>query len=302
MGIETKNLGKRFGAKWALRGLNLQVAPGEIVGLLGPNGAGKSTTMRMLTGYLEPTLGQIAINGTPIADKSTGWKRGLGYLPEQNPLYPDLFVREYLTYVAQIERVSKPRIAVEEAIQTCGLQAERKQKIGRLSKGYKQRVGLAAALLHQPDTLILDEPTNGLDPNQIVEIRQVIRHVGATRAILLSSHIMQEIEALCDRVVIINHGETVAQGPTADIMAGAEQQTIVVGFASSVDPNVLASWIPQAKVERGPNNEFTILQPKGADLRETIFKKSAEAGYPLITLYKRNSHLEDVFRALTVSQ
>lgn len=301
MGISIEELGKRYGARWVLRDLTLSVKPGEIVGLLGPNGAGKSTTMKILTGILTPNAGRAAVNGTDVTDLRSAWRQGIGYLPEHNPLYAELYVREYLRYVARIYRVDSVSKAVERAVAITGLAPELHQRIGHLSKGYRQRVGLAAALLHDPETLVLDEPTSGLDPNQIVEIRQAIREVGQTKAILLSSHIMQEVESMCDRVVIMNHGRLVAEGRTGEVMGRAAGNVVVVGFAESVEKQLIESWFPGKRVESLPSDEWAIYGVAPREAQLLLFSKAVEFGKPLITLYARQSHLEDVFRALTTT-
>lgn len=298
-GILLEGLGKRYGDKWALRNLTLQVKPGQIVGLLGPNGAGKSTTMRMLTGLLEPTEGKATVNGMPVASSSTKWKVSLGYLPEQNPLYRELYVREYLAYVAQLYHLRHSEQAIARAIHLTGLGPEQYKKIAHLSKGYKQRVGLAAALIHSPKTLILDEPTSGLDPNQMAEIRSMIRNLGHSTAILLSSHIMQEVEATCDQVAIIQHGNLVAQGDTATVMRQQAGNTLIFAFAQDVEPTLLQQWFPQAQLEARPNHEWALHINSHEDLRAQLFTKAVQAHLTLITLYQRVSHMEEVFRALT---
>lgn len=299
MGIEIEDLGRRYGDRWVLRDMSLSVKPGEVVGLLGPNGAGKSTTMKILTGILSPSAGRAIVNGTDVTDLRPAWRKGIGYLPEHNPLYPDLYVREYLMHVARIYRLESPGKEVNRAIELTGLAPEQHQKIGLLSKGYRQRVGLAAALLHNPEVLVLDEPTSGLDPNQIVEIRQVIREVGATKAILLSSHIMQEVEATCDRVAIMNHGKLVAEGRTADVMGSAAGNAVVVAFAGEITKEQIEGWFPGKRVESLPGSEWAIRGVDSMEARLLLFRKAVEMDVPLVTLYERRSHLEDVFHALT---
>lgn len=299
MGIEIEGLGRRYGTRWVLRNLTLTVRPGEIVGLLGPNGAGKSTTMKILTGILSPTSGKALVNGNDVTDLRPAWRCGVGYLPEHNPLYPDLYVREYLMYVAHIYRLEAPKKEVERAIALTGLTPEQHQRIDLLSKGFRQRVGLAAALLHDPETLILDEPTSGLDPNQILEIRQAIREVGRTKAILLSSHVMQEVEALCDRVAIMNRGGLVAEGKTGDVMLSASENTVVVAFAGAMGKERIESWFPEKEVKPLPNGEWAIHDVDTMGARLLLFQKAVEEGVPIITLYAKRSHLEDVFHTLT---
>jgi ABC-2 type transport system ATP-binding protein len=217
MSVEVRGLTKIYGSQRAVDNISFSLAKGEIVGFLGPNGAGKSTTMKMITGYLEPDGGLIHVSGINVQKEPLETKKRIGYLPESNALYYDMYVREYLQFIAGIHHVSGARGQVEHIIQTVGLTPERNKKIGQLSKGYKQRVGIAAALLHSPEVLILDEPTSGLDPNQIVEIRQVIKEQGKDKIVLFSSHILQEVEAICDRVIIINKGKIVADDQLSNL-------------------------------------------------------------------------------------
>jgi ABC-2 type transport system ATP-binding protein len=217
--IRIQNVSKRFGEQWALKGVNLEVPTGQVLGLLGPNGAGKSTLMRLITGYLPPSEGSVEVCGFSVETHPEETRKRVGYLPEHNPLHPEMYVREYLAFVAGMHRVKDPAQAVERVVGAVGLGPEAHKEIGQLSKGYRQRVGLAQALVHEPEALILDEPTSGLDPHQLVEIRQLIRSVGARRTVLLSTHIMQEVEAMCDRVVFIRKGQVVASGTTAELAA-----------------------------------------------------------------------------------
>jgi ABC-2 type transport system ATP-binding protein len=227
MSIEVSQLTKKYGQQVAVNKLSFAVAPGEIVGFLGPNGAGKSTTMKMITGFLRPDEGSAEICGTDVQQDPVSVKKQIGYLPENNPLYIDLFVREYLGFVADLHQVKNKKEAVEQTIHKVGLTPEANKKIAQLSKGYKQRVGLAAALIHNPQVLILDEPTSGLDPNQILEIREVIRQEGKNKTIIFSSHIMQEVEAICDRVIIINKGNLVKDSKISELKnTGKELETI----------------------------------------------------------------------------
>ncbi|MFM1857122.1 MAG: hypothetical protein RLZ05_182 [Bacteroidota bacterium] len=213
MSIEVKGLRKEFGSQCAVNSISFSVTTGEIVGFLGPNGAGKSTTMKMLTGYLQPDGGTASIGGVEVTKDPLGARKKIGYLAEQNALYPDLYVREYLSFIARIQQVKTIDSSVDKIIELTGLQPEAHKTIGKLSKGYKQRVGLAAALVHDPEVLILDEPTSGLDPNQLAEIRSLIKAQGKTKTVLFSTHILQEVEAICDRVIIINKGNIVADSP-----------------------------------------------------------------------------------------
>src|SRR5580704_5530774 len=217
MSIEVKDLTKTYGEQKALDNISFQIPKGEIVGFLGPNGAGKSTTMKIITGYLHQDAGNALVCGFNVREEPLETKKKIGYLPESNPLYEDMYIREYLDFVADIHRVKKKKEKIESVIKTVGLTPESRKKVGQLSKGYKQRVGLAAALIHDPEVLILDEPTSGLDPNQIIEIREVIKNLGKNKTVLFSSHILQEVEALCDRVVIINRGKLVADSPLSQL-------------------------------------------------------------------------------------
>ncbi len=223
MSIEVKNLLKEYGEQKAVNNISFKVNKGEIVGFLGPNGAGKSTTMKIITGYLQQTNGEAIVCGINVAEQPLETKKKIGYLPELNALYYDMYVREYLGFAAEVHKIDNKQAAIEKAIETVGLKLEAKKKIGQLSKGYKQRVGLAAALIHNPEVLILDEPTSGLDPNQIVEIREVIKQQGKDKTVLFSSHILQEVEAICDRVIIINKGNIVADDKLANLKGGQKQ-------------------------------------------------------------------------------
>src|SRR6188768_920857 len=238
MSIEVKNISKSYGAQKALDNISFAVKKGEIVGFLGPNGAGKSTLMKILTTYLHADSGSALVNGHDVMTDAKAVQRSIGYLPEHNPLYLDLYVREYLAFNADVYKVDKSRI--EEVIQLTGLQTESHKKIGQLSKGYRQRVGLANALLHNPDVLILDEPTTGLDPNQLVEIRNVIKNAGKDKTVFLSTHIMQEVEAICDRVIIIDKGQIVADKKLENLISEDKQQVIEVEFDYQVEEQLLA--------------------------------------------------------------
>ena len=218
MSIWVDNVQKRFGTQRALNGVQLRIGKGEVVGLLGPNGAGKSTLMRLVTGYLPPTEGRVEVCGFDVAEAPMETKKRVGYLPEHNPLHEEMYVQEYLLFVAGLHQVAARKARVSEVIREVGLTPEQHKTIGQLSKGYRQRVGLAQALLHDPEVLILDEPTSGLDPNQLVDIRALIRNLGKDRTVVLSTHIMQEVEAMCDRVVLIRLGEIVADAPLADMV------------------------------------------------------------------------------------
>src|SRR5687768_1358032 len=240
MSIEVKNLTKIYGTQKAVNNISFTVSKGEIVGFLGPNGAGKSTTMKIITGYLLPDTGETMVCGIPVQQQPMESKRKTGYLPEANPLYYDMYVREYLDFIGAIHAIASKKKHIEKVISTVGLIPESNKRIGQLSKGYKQRVGLAAALLHDPEVLILDEPTTGLDPNQIIEIREVIRQLGKEKTVLFSSHILQEVEAICDRVIIINRGKLVANDKLSNLRQKADNNHILkVTFKEPLE----ASWL-----------------------------------------------------------
>src|ERR1700761_3278138 len=260
MSIEIKELVKVYGEQRAVDAISFQVGKGEIVGFLGPNGAGKSTTMKISTGYLGQDSGDATVCGISVKDQPLETKKKIGYLPEANPLYPDMYVREYLDFIADIHGIADKKTRIEEVISLVGLTVESKKRLGQLSKGYKQRVGLAAALLHDPEVLILDEPTSGLDPNQIIEIRDVIKALGANKTVLFSSHILQEVEALCDRVVIINKGQLVADSSLQQLRSAgnAGNATIRVGFRESLVPAKLETLKQVERVSRLNENEWEL--------------------------------------------
>src|SRR3984885_2592517 len=240
MSIEVRDLVKIYGEQKALDSISFTVGKGEIVGFLGPNGAGKSTTMKILTGYLGQDGGQAAVCGLSVGEYPLATKEKIGYLPEANPLYPDMYVREYLNFIADIHHIADKKARIETVITLVGLTVESRKKLGQLSKGYKQRVGLAQALLHEPEVLILDEPTSGLDPNQIVEIRDLIRNLGGDKTVLLSTHIMQEVQAMCSRVIIINNGRIVADDSIEQLkQANTNRGTLIVKFELAIDASLL---------------------------------------------------------------
>jgi ABC-2 type transport system ATP-binding protein len=297
MSIEVQHISKNYGTQKALNDLSFSIKKGEIVGFLGPNGAGKSTLMKILTTYLSADQGTALVNGFDVSTQQLQVQQSIGYLPEHNPLYLDLYVREYLAYQAEVYKVDKSRIAA--VIELTGLQKEAHKKIGQLSKGYRQRVGLASALLHDPEVLILDEPTTGLDPNQLVEIRAVIKAVGKNKTVLLSTHIMQEVEALCDRVIIINEGELVADKKIDAVVAAQKQQLIEVEFDQAVSAELLET-IPYliAKLHTGGNGwELTFSSEN--DVRTDVFDFAQANGLKTLQINLKNKNLETVFHELT---
>jgi ABC-2 type transport system ATP-binding protein len=297
MSIEVNNISKSYGAQKALDNISFSVKKGEIVGFLGPNGAGKSTLMKILTTYIAADEGTAVVNGHDVNANQKAVQLSIGYLPEHNPLYLDLYVREYLSFNADIYKVTKSRI--EEVLQLSGLTIESHKKIGQLSKGYRQRVGLANALLHNPDVLILDEPTTGLDPNQLIEIRNVIKNAGKDKTIFLSTHIMQEVEAICDRVIIINNGKIVADKKLDHLISADKEQVIEVEFDFKIEEQVIAKIenLTSYKNVHDMIWELTFLADK--DMRPAIFDFANANGLKTLQINKKNKNLEAVFREIT---
>lgn len=301
MSIVISNLTKSYGNKKAVDNISFRVNNNEIVGFLGPNGAGKSTTMKIVTGYIAADSGTISVNDLNVKTNSLEVKRLLGYLPESNPLYFEMYVREYLEFIAGIHKINTGITKrIEEVIDLTGLRPESKKKIGQLSKGYKQRVGLAASLIHNPEVLILDEPTSGLDPNQIIEIREVIKELGNNKTVLFSSHILQEVESICDRVIIINKGNIVADDTLSNLRsANKTTHTIVVDFAETIDITLLANLDGVIKAEEEKPSTFK-LQTLDPDLvKRNLFSFSIENKLNILSLKSESKSLEDVFRNLT---
>ena len=297
MSIEVNGISKFYGTQKALDEVSFSIKKGEIVGFLGPNGAGKSTLMKILTTYLAADEGLAAVNGFDVATEQKKVQLSIGYLPEHNPLYLDLYVREYLSFNADVYRVPKSRI--DEVINLTGLTAESHKKIGQLSKGYRQRVGLANALLHNPDVLILDEPTTGLDPNQLIEIRNVIREAGKDKTIFLSTHIMQEVEAICDRVIIIDNGKIVTDKKLDRILSADTEQVIEVEFDLAVEAETIAT-IPHLKSYVNTNgNVWELTFSSENDMRPVVFDFAYDNGLKTLQLNQKNKNLEAVFREVT---
>ena len=304
MSIRVEQLTKQYeSGQKAVNQISFTVEPGQIVGFLGPNGAGKSTTMKMATGYLPSTEGTVLVNGFDVRIAPMDVRRSVGYLPEHNPLYLDLYVNEYLRFAGSLHGMKSPDLGrgVAAIIERVGLGQEQHKRIGQLSKGYRQRVGLAQALLHNPPVLILDEPTTGLDPNQLTEIRQVIREAGRDKTVLFSTHIMQEAEALCDRVIIINRGQIVADSPLSELRVQADGAiTVVAEFETELaDTRALATLPGVRSVEAMAAGQYRITADAGTDLRAAIFRLSADSGLMLVGLRQQEGSLEGVFRALT---
>lgn len=297
MSIEVVNISKSYGDQKALDAVSFSVKKGEIVGFLGPNGAGKSTLMKILTTYITADEGSASVNGFDVNSNQKSVQLSVGYLPEHNPLYLDLYVREYLAFNADVFKVEKSRI--NEVIELTGLTSESHKKIGQLSKGYRQRVGLANALLHNPDVLILDEPTTGLDPNQLVEIRNVIKNVGKDKTVFLSTHIMQEVEAICDRVIIINNGKIVTDKKLDKLISSDKEQVIEVEFDFKIEEQAIAK-IPHLKSYKNVHDmvwELTFISE--TDMRPVVFDFANENGLKTLQLNQKNKNLEAIFREIT---
>ena len=297
MSIEVRNVFKYYGEQAAVKGISFSVKSGEIVGFLGPNGAGKSTTMKMITGFIPITSGEILVSGMPVGTDQLNPKQKIGYLPENNPLYLDMYVREYLDFVAGIYKLSNRSERVDLMIDTLGLEVEQNKKIGALSKGYRQRVGLAQAMIHDPEVLILDEPTSGLDPNQLVEIRELIKAIGKEKTLMLSTHIMQEAEAICDRVVILSKGEIVADTPTQRLHDQSEIKTVFVEFEGKVTKSQLSRIKDINKVDQ--KDKGWLLYSKSVDPRSEISRFSQENNLIILTLQLEQKSLSSVFKDLT---
>ncbi len=312
MSIKVENLSKFYGQQQAVKNISFEIKAGEVVGFLGPNGAGKSTTMKMITTYLTPNEGVIKVNDIDTSDEPIEVRKKIGYLPEQNPLYNDMNVIDYLHYAAELQSVPKAEIAdaVKKMVKVCGLEDVKHKDIGELSKGFKQRVGLAQAMIHNPEVLLLDEPTSGLDPNQIIEIRKLIKDLGKHKTLMLSTHILQEVQATCDRVIIINNGEIVADG-TTDSLQKSFQGQLAIKLYLKKDPRygkekVISSLETIKNVEKvkmlGDTDTtwmVDIAATKGIDVREEIFKKIVSMDMVLLELHQEETSLEDIFRKLT---
>jgi len=301
MSIEVKDLVKIYGEQKALDCISFTVGKGEIVGFLGPNGAGKSTTMKILTGYLGQDGGQAIVCGLSVGEQPLATKKKIGYLPESNPLYPDMYVGEYLDFIADIHHLADKKARIEAVITLVGLTPESKKRLGQLSKGYRQRVGLAAALLHEPEVLILDEPTSGLDPNQIIEIRDVIKRLGKDKTILFSSHILQEVEALCDRVIIINKGKLVADSQLSLLRAQKDSSAgmIRVAFRELPESELLESLDGVQSVSQLSDGQWELQTSSPDRVKKQLMELALRNNWNIITLQSETRSLEDVFRQLT---
>jgi ABC-2 type transport system ATP-binding protein len=298
--IKISGLSKIYGEQKAVDNISFTVGSNEIVGFLGPNGAGKTTTMKMITGFLNPDQGKIEICGIPVVPGSTETKKITGYLPEANPLYLDLYVKEYLSFVAGVHKIKNSEKRINTVIEMVGLNPERQKKIGQLSKGYKQRVGLAGAMLHDPKVLILDEPTSGLDPNQITEIRDVIRELGKTKTILFSSHIMQEVEALCERVIILNKGNIVADDQLINLkIRSREQHNVQVQFKEKITADYFSALNSFDNIKTLPGNVYVFETNDPDSLKKQLLNMSLDKQLNIISITSDTNDLEQVFKSLT---
>jgi ABC-2 type transport system ATP-binding protein len=298
MSIVVNNVSKFFGQQAAVNQISFEIGKGEIVGFLGPNGAGKSTTMKMITGYIPVSSGSIHVHQLAVDVDQLDTRKIIGYLPENNPLYLDMYVKEYLHFVGGIYKIKNRNARVNELIDMVGLGQEQGKKIGSLSKGYKQRVGLAQAFIHDPQVLILDEPTSGLDPNQLVEIRALIKLLGQQKTILLSTHIMQEVEAICDRIIIINQGKIVADNPREALSSSQESQTVYVEFDGAINASLLKKT-PGIKTSKSVDNGWLLEGDGSTDVRKIVAQLAQEQGWLVLTLRSERKSLEEVFKELT---
>lgn len=303
MSIAVKNVVKYYGEQAALNDVSFTINKGEIVGFLGPNGAGKSTMMKIITCYIPKSSGEVKVCGLDVEENSIDVRKKVGYLPEHNPLYLDMYVKEYLDFVAGIYKVPNKKDRIAEMIELVGLQKEQKKKIGALSKGYRQRVGLAQAIIHDPEVLILDEPTSGLDPNQLVDIRRLILDIGKTKTVMLSTHIMQEVEAICDRVIIIKEGKLVADAEAKAIQKTAtqkeEEQTILVEFDQVTTRSQLSKIAGVTSVRELENNQWLLASTQKEDIRPVISKYAQDNGLLVLTMQREEKTMEEVFKQLT---
>lgn len=315
MSIAVRNLTKLYGREQAVSDISFDVKTGEILGFLGPNGAGKTTTMKIITCYMPQSAGRVEVDGLNTIEHSLEVRRKIGYLPEMNPLYPDMNVLEYLEYCARLHglRDARLRQRKNEMVEVCGLQEVRHKDIGELSKGYRQRVGLAQSMIHDPEVLILDEPTSGLDPNQIVEIRNLIRQLGRAKTVVLSTHILSEVQATCDRVIIINEGAIVADGTPAELQKSFRGSEMVSLELKVETANPMQDLFPQLKglehVETveyagsdGPVHRFLIQTVRGSDIREELFRRSVARQWVILEMARQSTSLEEIFHKLTRSE
>ena len=303
MSVIVSNLTKTFGDQRAVNDLSFEVKQGEILGFLGPNGAGKSTTMKMITTYLQPTSGTATVCGHDVIKDQMDVRRHIGYLPEHNPLYKDMYIKEYLQFIARIHKVDNAKNRIVELIETTGLQKEQHKLISSISKGYRQRVGLAQALLHDPDVIILDEPTSGLDMNQLIEIRALIKKLGETKTVIFSTHIMQEVQALCDRVIIINEGKLVADDPIDMLQKRLKGEDVIyLELDKKYDASALESINGVNSVTRVSPTEYVIGANNVTDIRPNIFHLATQQNWVILEMRREQKNVEYIFQQLTKKQ
>ena len=302
MSIIVKNVSKQYGPQWALDAVSFEIPKGQIVGFLGPNGAGKSTMMKIITSFIPATKGEVSVNGYDVVSQSMDSRRLIGYLPEHNPLYLEMYVKEYLSFIAGIYRLDKVSSRVNEMIDRVGLGLEAHKRIGALSKGYRQRVGLAQALIHDPAVLILDEPTSGLDPNQLIEIRNLIQNVGQEKTVMFSTHIMQEVEAICSRALIINHGKLIADKSIQDLKQASGINKISIELDGPIQDSILKSIPGVLKVNNVGPSKWELDVQLGMDNRIDIAKRMNEEGRVVLTMNQKEQRLEDIFKDLTITE
>src|SRR5690554_86674 len=299
MSISVKHLTKFYGEQAAVDNILFEAKKGEILGFLGPNGAGKSTTMKIITTFIPASEGEVEVCGLDINKHSLEVREKIGYLPEHNPIYLDMYVKEYLNFVGKIYKLKNLKERVAEVIEMVGLQKEQHKITGALSKGYRQRVGLAQAIIHDPEVLILDEPTSGLDPNQLAEIRELIRRIGEKKTVMLSTHIMQEVEAICDRVIIINNGRLVANAKASELQSQEDSQVVYVEFDQAISRNRLAKMPKVSQVEKISETTFLVTSKDEEDLRKTIANYAHKEKLLILTIRKEEKSLEEVFKTYT---
>jgi len=301
MSVLVQDLTRVYGRQKAVDGISFEARKGQVLGFLGPNGAGKSTTMKIITGFIPLSSGRVEVCGLDVSEAPMEVRRKTGYLPEHNPLYKDMYVKEFLRLLCRIHRLDQPARRIADMIEKTGLQKEQHKIIGTLSKGYRQRVGLAQAMIHDPEVLILDEPTTGLDPNQLLEIRALIKEISRDKTVILSTHIMQEVQAVCDTVVILNDGKIVANAPIEQLVAGSrDTRTISVVLAEAVDPRLFEAIPGVSKVTPSGKNKWQLSATE--DVRERIFRKAVEQQWTLLELHQQEHSVEDIFQLLTKAQ
>lgn len=301
MSISVTNLSKNFGAQKAVNDISFKIGKNEIVGFLGPNGAGKSTTMKMISGFLKPDNGSIEVCGISVQNQPTDTQRKIGYLPESNALYLDMFVKEYLSFVGSIYKIDNLQSSVNDVVELVGLTKEAHKKIGQLSKGYKQRVGIAASLVHNPEVLILDEPTSGLDPNQIIEIRDIIKRLAENKTVIFSSHIMQDVEAICERVIIINKGQIVADDQLINLKNKTNgNQMVSVEFKEKISSNLLSGFKDCISIKEISQNKFNFETSNAESIRKQIMELCLSNNLNIVSLNSESNNLESVFKSLTL--